>query len=184
MGRHQSGDALHTTARFFLHAKKGSKHELQALIERVHDRLFRFCLFLTGNIQEARDLSQEAYVRLLEKKETIENPNQFLSWMFQTTKHLFLNHIRSPKNRPYVDINEMPGLLALSPNREADYSLVESLAELSPEDRLLFLLVHLEGSTYEEASALLGPSVGAIKTRLFRIRTKIKENLVTRTHRL
>ncbi len=183
MGRHPQNE-LHTTARYFVGAQKGSKEEVQALIERVDRRLFRFCLFLTGNLQEARDLSQEAYVRLLEKKDTVEDPNQFLSWLFQTTKHLFLNHLRSPKNRPYADIQELPGLLALDSDKVSNFSLLETLAELSPDDRLLFLMVNLEGCTYEETATVLGNSVPSVRARLFRIRKAMKENLTTRTHRI
>lgn len=177
MPARDTSDSLNTTARFFVSARNGSEAELEHLVKRIQARLMRFCVFLTGNPVQARDLCQEAYVKLIENLRTLEEPKFFMTWLFRITKNIFLDYVRSPKNRPHADVDDLGDALSPVLTLESDVQLFEALAKLSGEDRLLLLMVHLEGCTYEETAEALGLPVSVVKGRLFRIRGALREIL-------
>ncbi len=180
--RPEQTSSLRTTARHFVNARRGGRPDFEHLVKRIGPRLYRFCLFLTGNPEQARDLSQEAYVRLLENMNSLHEPKYFLTWLFKTTKNVFLNHIRSPKNRPHRDWKSVSSRLFSKTQDESSFAVLEVLSTLTSEDRLLFLMAHLEGCSYEEISESLGISLSLVRGRLYRIRTCLRLDLVTKTH--
>lgn len=141
------------------------------LVKRIHDRLYRFCLYLTGNKQAAQDLCQEAYIKVLENIKTLDDPRFFVRWLFVITRNTFLDYVRSPKNKAAVDMEEVGHFLSGAGRKnEVLAQLMKSLDGLPAEDRLLVLMVYLEGQTYAEAAELAGLTEEAVRCRLFRIR--------------
>ncbi len=181
-GPSKSGLPLDTTSRYFASARHGDRAELEMLVRRIEPRLFRFALFLTGSTNEARDLCQEAYVKLLENMDSLNEPRYFVTWLFTVTRNIFLSYVRSPKNRPHGVLADT--LVGIETLRPGDYALLEALSRLPPEDRLLLLLVHLEGSTYEEAAEILKVPVARVRGRLYRIRQAMQRSLATGTHEI
>jgi len=166
-----------TTTELFVKARGHGTREVGDLVRRIHDRLFRFCVYLTGNIEEARDLSQEAYVKVLESLDTLENPNHFVSWLFTVTRNQFLDYVKSPRNKPKKPIDELENVLHVaSGGKEWVANLCRQLDRLSPEDRYLLLLVCLEGHSHREAAALVGSTEDAVKVKVHRLRKTFNRN--------
>ncbi len=171
-GRNRNPKADRTsTTELFVKARKHGPREVNDLVRRIHDRLFRFCVYLTGNIEEARDLSQETYVKVLESLDTLEDPTHFVSWLFTVTRNKFLDYVKSPRNRPKRPIDELENVLQVaSGGKDWVANLCRQLDQLSPPDRYLLLLVCLEGHSHAEAAALVGSTEQAVKVKIHRLR--------------
>ncbi len=160
-----------TTTELFVKAKGHGTRAVSDLVQRIHDRLFRFCIYLTGNIEEARDLSQGAYVKVLENLDTLENPEHFVSWLFTVTRNQFFDYVKSPRNTPKKSIDELENVLHVaSGGKEWVANLCRQLERLTPADRYLLLLVCLEGHSHREAAALVGSTEDAVKVKVHRLK--------------
>jgi len=168
-GKKNSGST--TTKELFLKAQKKGPQAVGDLVQRIHERLFRFCIYLTGNVDEARDLSQEVYVKVLENIDTLQNPDHFVSWLFTVTRNHFLDYVKSPRNHAKKPIYELENVLQVAgSSKDWVSNLCRELNRLSPEDRYLLLLVCLEGHTHREAAALVGSTEDAVKVKVFRLK--------------
>lgn len=173
-----------TTRDIFVEAQKGNRDSLVALVKRIHDRLYRFCLYLTGNIPLAQDLCQETYLKLLEKIDTLQDPDRVIVWLFRISRNQFLDYLRSPKSKPTGSLETL-GSFAASGGDHSQLLLVsQALDQLSPEDRFLALLIYLEGQTYQEAAEIVGITEDAVRCRVYRMRNQLdRKEFLTGRHK-
>lgn len=176
---------LSPTATYFSNAQKGDPEALSDLVKRIHDRLYRFCLYLTGNVQAAQDLCQEAYIKVMENIQTLDNPRHFVRWLFVITRNHFLDYVRSPKNKGAIDLSIFNETLSGEGRKnEMLAQLMKSMSGLSAEDRLLLLLVCLEGETYAEAAEVVGTTEEAVRCKIYRLRkTFNRKDFFTGAHK-
>lgn len=157
-------------------AQAGDRSAQSELIRESQDDLYRFCFYLCGDPVLAQDLTQETFVRVLEKLSRLEDPGSFKSFLLRAAKNLFLDHIKSHKNAPTVDLNEISDKLSLEGD---DPGLVlqvrEALLALNPDERIILLLVDLEKHSYAEAAKILGLSEDVVTTRVFRARQSFQK---------
>jgi RNA polymerase sigma-70 factor, ECF subfamily len=150
-------------------AQKGDQEALAQIIQVTQNQLFRFSYYLTGNRQLAQDLCQDTYVRVLDNVKSLKKTDQLQSWMFRTLKNLYLDFIKSSKNKGHVVLEEeLP--LPSKDDLETVVQMRQMLSQLEPDDRLVLLLLDLEQTPYEEAAAIIGISESALKSRAYRIR--------------
>lgn len=168
------------TAEHAAAARLGDPAAMEALCRRIQARLYRFSLLLTGNPESAKDLSQEAYMRVIEHLGTLQDPNVFVGWLYQITRNCFLGRVRRLKNQPHVDIAKLgEALFSYAPKPEVAIQIEQLFTKATPQDRLLVLLVYLEGHSYAEAAIVTGLSEPAVKARLFRLRRLFRADFLT-----
>lgn len=146
---------------------------------------------------DAEDLAQEVWLKAYKALGTFKGEASFYTWLRQITVNTFLNHRRRETRRrsdhttsleagaDAATDGDMDGLLKGRAHRvEEEYDqriLVErvfqALGELTPQQRLIFLLKHREGMTYEEIARTFNCSTGTIKKALFRAVTKLRQQL-------
>lgn len=171
MVRTQAQDLVALTIR----AQKGDREALAMLIEASQDQLFKFCLYLCGHRPLAQDLCQDTLIKVLEGIKKLKKPESLGAWMRTTAKNLYLDHIKSSKNRNLpLDADFDPS----DANAQADglqdrLEFKKALNRLAPETRLVLLLVDLEGYSYLEAAQILEISESAMKSRVFRARQEL-----------
>ncbi|MGE4131518.1 MAG: RNA polymerase sigma factor [Bdellovibrionales bacterium] len=153
--------------------QQGNAKDAKELVEATQTRLYRFCLLLTGDRPQAEDILQEAYLKAFSAIHTLSQPEAFWGWIFQISRNLFLDSIRSAK--PTVSILDHSELEAESPDLAYTITVHQVLSRFESEDRLLLMLVDLEKFTYREAGAALGISEDAVRSRLFRLRKDFLE---------
>ena len=151
-------------------AQSGDTDSMTRLIEEVQNPLFKFCIFLTGNTQLANDLCQETLIKVLENINKVKDPESFRSWLFKTAKNFYLDHLKSPKNRAHEPIEELNKYVSKDTSPETLIRLREALVNLSPDERLVLLLVDLEEYSSLEAAQILDISERALRSRLHRAR--------------
>jgi RNA polymerase sigma factor (sigma-70 family) len=148
--------------------------DIDRLFRQHNDALLRFVAAKLGSEQEAKDVAQEAYVRLLglQHREAISYLRAFL---FKTASNLALDRLRARRSTPVVVVDTEEGLSVfdLSPERQvAGEQLVgvlsEALAELPRKCRQVLLLHRLEGLSRTEIAQRMG--LGERMVRLYMAR--------------
>lgn len=159
--------------------------------QEVHDGLRAFIATRVANEAEIEDILQEVFLRIHRKIEGLKDPRRIVSWVFQITRRVIVDHYRSPKRRREVpaglagDIDLAHPTSALSTFSEASGQLRTEVAgclrpmieQLSSDYRAAVTLVELEGLTQNAAAKQLGLSVSGMKSRVQRGRQQLKRLL-------
>ena len=177
-------------------AQAGDRDAFSSLAQRFERRVYTLALYYTRDPSDAEDLSQEVWLKAYRALRTFRGEASFYTWLRHIMANTFLNHRRGEtlRQRDYATPleleaetadGELNGLLkGRSREVEEEYDrrilverVFEALGELTPQQRLIFLLKHREGMTYEEIARTFGCSVGTIKKALFRAVTKLRQQL-------
>lgn len=156
-------------------------------IVRDHSaRVYRLAYRLTGNRQDAEDLTQETFVRVFRSLSTY-TPGTFEGWLHRITTNLFLDQARR-RQRIRMDAmgeeqDRLPsGDHLSSPERafehgNLDHDVQRALDELPPEYRAAVVLCDIEGLSYEEIAVTLGIKLGTVRSRIHRARARLRVSL-------
>jgi RNA polymerase sigma-70 factor, ECF subfamily len=154
-------------------------------IVREHSaRVYRLAYRLSGNRQDAEDLTQETFVRVFRSLASY-TPGTFEGWLHRITTNLFLDMVR---RRQRIRFDSLPDDNARLPGREPspeqayhDTHLApdvqEALDALPPDFRVAVVLCDMEGLTYEEIAATLGIKLGTVRSRIHRGRLALRQAL-------
>jgi RNA polymerase sigma-70 factor (ECF subfamily) len=147
-----------------------------------------FAISLTGNPESADDLVQETLTRGLTHIDRFEPGTNVQAWLFTILRNQFYTGYRKRRREKEDPDGVLAGKLAVNPAQQArlDYEdMRTALAKLAPRQREAILLIGAEGLTYEEAARLCRTSIGTIKSRVNRARTRLAELLsIDREHDL
>lgn len=160
-------------------AQAGDEAATRILIESSQDRLFRFCMYLAGNPELAQDICQDTYLKVLEKLGSLQDPNAFMSWLFRAAKNRFLDHLKSRKAADERTLEDLPEsvLPSSTPEYENVLEVRRVMAMLDPDERVVLLLIDLEGYSYGQAAETTGDSESAIRSRLHRARQSFRKEM-------
>ena len=147
-------------------------------------RVYRLAYRLSGNPQDAEDLTQETFVRVFRSLADF-SPGTFEGWLHRITTNLFLDMVRRRARIRFdalpEDTERLPGT---SPSPEQVYAdthldpqIQAALDALSPEFRVAVVLCDIEGLTYEEIAATLGIKLGTVRSRIHRGRVQLRQAL-------
>ncbi|MFN2460315.1 MAG: RNA polymerase sigma factor [Candidatus Velthaea sp.] len=170
--------------------------EAAAFLERAMDQYgkatYNFAYRLTGNEADARDLTQDAFVRVYRAWRSFVPGTSFLSWIYRIVTNLYRDELRRKKGRFQEEIpednapQEFGGSKPLAVDPIADYvagqlsePLARSLEQLSTEQRQVIVLADIEEYSYQEIADIMGCSIGTVRSRLHRARALLRR-LVTR----
>lgn len=170
----------------------GHDAALNALMERHGGALFGFlCRFLHDE-DAANDLAQETFVRVYRHRADFRPGQRFSTWLFTIGGNLARNHLRARSRRPEVsmegdetgssglaltlaDGSESPAEQAVS--SEQQQAVRAAVAALPDDLREAVLLCELEDRSVAEAAAILGATVKAVESRLYRARGHLRQRL-------
>jgi RNA polymerase sigma-70 factor (ECF subfamily) len=147
---------------------------------RDHAReLYACALRLTNNRSLAEDLTQEAFYEAWRCMQQLQEPQRARAWLFQILRHRYLHHIRDSSRRPQFqpdpDNDDRPDHApSVSVQLAEAESLQTALAQLSPDCRLVLVMVLLEGRTCQETADDLKIPLGTVLSRLHRARARLK----------
>jgi RNA polymerase sigma-70 factor, ECF subfamily len=151
----------------------------QAMLDAI-PHLRAFAISLSGDVTHADDLVQTALMRGLEHLDRFQPGTSMQAWLFTILRNQFYTEIRRRRREVQDPEGIMAGNLAVMPEQGArlDYNdMLVALARLSVEQREALLLVGAEGVSYEEAAKICGTTLGTIKSRVNRARTRLAELL-------
>jgi RNA polymerase sigma-70 factor (ECF subfamily) len=167
-------------------AQSGDGEAFCQLARRYERRIFSLALHYCRSAHDAEDLSQEAWLKAYRSLRSFRGESSFYTWVRQITINTFLNYKRRTKMLEKEVIATDAEGLGSTRARSVEESLndkilvekvMQALGELTSQQRLIFLLKHREGMTYDEIARSLGCSAGTVKKSLFRAVLKLRERL-------
>jgi RNA polymerase sigma-70 factor (ECF subfamily) len=116
----------------------------------------------------AEDVAQEVVIKVLEKLHELRDPQAFPAWLWQVCRsEVRRAHRRTRVQRLFTSLTELlPGSTGGHADISAGAAMLRLLQQLSEEQREVVVLCHVEEHTCSEAAAVLGISVGTVKSRL------------------
>lgn len=164
-----------------LAARDGDAMAQQWLVQRFTPMIYRFCLRMTQNEQDARDAAQDTFFKVLRKIDRYNDSYRFETWLFSIARNTCIDIHRRRKRRPESKERDVagsgPSPLDIAAKRHDADRVHRALATLPEIYREIITLYHLEGMLYREISDLTGLPMGTVMNRLFRARRKLKEAL-------
>jgi len=164
----------------------GGDHERYAvLVERYRDRYARYAARMLGSADAAEDAVQDAFVRAYDQLAQCKDPDKFVGWFFLILRNrCFAERRRNRTSAPLeaadavAAADRSDGGAELAEQRRA---LQHALLELTPDQREVFVLKHVEGLSYGEIAERLSTSVPSLKMRMHRAYDRLREQLRERT---
>ncbi|MDX1517989.1 MAG: RNA polymerase sigma factor [Woeseiaceae bacterium] len=168
-------------ARWIRQAQAGDARAFESLYRRHVDRVYGLCLRMTGNVSEAEDCAQEAFIQAWNKLSKFRGDSAFGTWLHRIAVNAVLGRMR--KSRREQDRIVAAAEIAPSPAAVEDSGSLRDLSDavdrLPEGARHVFVLNAVYGYSHEEASGMLGIAVGTSKAQLHRARRLLVQQLKT-----
>jgi RNA polymerase sigma-70 factor (ECF subfamily) len=163
LSRYQAGDAEAMNTLFELHV----------------DRVFAYARHLLGSREDAEEVTSEAFLRAFEKASAFRGECPWRGWLFGITKNLCMDRIRQPRLLLLEpeEVSRSSDLGAQAASMETSLLIRTMLDELEESQRMALLLCDVEQWDAKEAAAVMGKSVSATKSLLYRARRSMKAML-------
>lgn len=147
------------------------------------DILYNYALRMTGNVDDARDLLQETFLKAYRFWDKYEKGTNVRAWLFRIMKNTYINLYRKAVKEPdTVDYNDIQNFYNIIRENSADANdlqeklfghmldddVTKALESLPEEFRTVVILCDIEGLTYEEIAEFVECPVGTVRSRLHR----------------
>lgn len=147
---------------------------------RLHvDRVYGLCLRMTGNVAEAEDCTQEAFIQAWSKMDKFRGDSAFGTWIHRIAVNAVLGRMRKSKRER--DRIQLASEEVLSPASISDDGELRDLSDavnrLPEGARHVFVLYGVYGYSHEEAGNMLGIAAGTSKAQLHRARRLLAQQL-------
>jgi RNA polymerase sigma factor (sigma-70 family) len=161
---------------------KDSDYE-EAVIN-FYEGLYAFGYSLTGKEDDASELTQETFYRLLTRGATVRDASKIKSWLFTTLYRIFLDWEQRHALLPHFEISSVENELAPVTEDQMDVLLDDavrdSLLELEERYRAPLMLFYLNDHSYEEIASILAVPIGTVMSRLSRGKALLRQRLAAR----
>lgn len=160
---------------------RGNHSSFELLLRPYRQGLLTMTYRMTGNYEEAREICQEALIKIYRYLHRFKKEHKFKSWIYTITLTSAYDHLR--KRRKYEDIVEKQKNVIPDSSFDPEKRLLEKeikkkietcLQDLSPKEKAIFQLRDGEGFSIEETAEILGCSSWSVRTHLCRARQKIR----------
>jgi len=175
-------------------AARGDEAAFESIVLAYQDRVYTYALRMTGNPDDALDISQEAFLRVYRALPKFRGGSKFSTWLYRIVSNLCIDFSRRSKNTavlPLVRENDsgeetaidIPDAAsnpeAIVEQAELERAVQTGLDRLSAEHREIFILREISGMSYEEIAELLSLPVGTVKSRLNRAKEGLAKAVST-----
>lgn len=166
----------------------GDANAFETLVLEYEKNVYNIALRMTGNSEDAADMTQEAFIKAYNSLQSFRGDSKFSVWLYRIVSNVCLDFLRSKNRRPTVslsvedddgedaqldvaDESQSPELL-LDRKLTRD-SVRRGLDSLPPDYRQILLLREIQGLSYDEIAQALSLEVGTVKSRIFRARKRL-----------
>ena len=164
---------------------EGDTASFQELVTRYQKQVFAICYRMVRQREEAEDLSQETFIKAYRYLAQYNHEHKFSSWVLKIATNTCIDAIRKKKldtlpldeeiKTSQEDVSAERAFIQEEAHREIE----KSIAGLPPDYRIVVLLYHHHGQSYQEIADGLDIPMSMVKNRLFRARRILKESLKT-----
>lgn len=177
---------------------QGDSAAMERLILKYQNRIYNVILKICPDPDDAAELTQETFVKVIENIDNFQCKSSFYTWAFRIAVNLTLNYCQrnarfgfSSLDAEQVRYDSQPGRIlkeflsddsspdpvAMAQNRELCEIAVKSLKKLDDAQRAVVVLRDIEGMTYAQIANVLDIELGTVRSRLSRARKKLRQIL-------
>ncbi len=173
-------------------ATKGDAHAFEELVIRYQGQVYNLCLRMTGNPEDAADMTQEAFLKVWKHLDGFQFDAAFATWLYRLASNCCLDFLRSQKRRPTVsltveneedgeqimdvaDAQPTPEEAAISNEEKEQLHL--AMSQLDDEQRQILTLRVVNDLSYADIAEILEIKEGTVKSRLSRARENLRKKL-------
>lgn len=171
--------------------KNGDMDAFEELVCRYEGKIYSVAYRFMGNHADAGDLAQDTFIRMYQALPGFRGDSSFATWLYRIAANACRDELRKRQRRRNVSMDE---LIEHSPTNvpvaasadlpeeaaqrhETQRQVQECLDRLSGDHKLILLMREIQGMSYEEIAAVLGCSLGTVKSRISRARNALKEKI-------
>ena len=178
--------------------RNGDSEAMERLVLKYQNRIYNVILKICADPDDAAELTQETFVKLIEKIGTFKYKSSFYTWLFRVAVNLTLNYCKRRNKISMTSIDQQVGAdngsvkaelvnfledkssiepAQIAQKKEAEQILLAGLNMLQDDQRTIIVLRDIESMSYEDITKALDIELGTVKSRLSRARQKLKEIL-------
>jgi RNA polymerase sigma-70 factor, ECF subfamily len=171
-------------------AQQGDAAAFERIYQLHNRRVYALCLRMVGNPTEAEDLTQEAFLKVFRKIQTFRGESAFSTWLHRLVLNVVLMQLRKKKFAgASLDEITKPDEERAAPSREVGgpdllltglidrVNLERAVEQLSPAQKMVFVLHDIHGYKHCEIAEMMDSSVGTSKGQLHRAHTRLRDLL-------
>ncbi len=178
--------------------RNGDSEAMERLILRYQDRIYNVILKICANADDAADLTQETFVRVIENIDKFEGRSGFYTWVFRVAVNLTLSHCKSSRRFGHSSLDieadddgaratvalksvlcddSSPDPVVIAQNKELCGLILKALMKLDEAHRAVVILRDIEDMNYSQIAEVLSIELGTVKSRLSRARSNLRRIL-------
>ena len=147
------------------------------LYARYAQRIYAYCLRITGNSDDARDIFQETFLKFFHSVERIKKMDNVAGYLIKIARNQCLNFKRFRRDNVSIEDYNITVNDTSYEQKELLQLVARALDMLDFESREAFILRQYHGLSYNEIASITGASVSSMKSRVWRAKLKLKEIL-------
>ena len=176
--------------------RRGDIAALERLVLKYQKRLYNVILRICPNPDDAAELTQETFVKIIENVDKFKGRSSFYTWAFRIAVNLTLNHCRRHAKlgfrsldaderemtdrtatalREFLADDRAPDPATVAQNREVCEVIGKALNQLEESQRAVIVLRDIEGMSYAQMAQVLGIELGTVRSRLSRARGHFRQ---------
>jgi len=173
-----------------LQAQTGCMSAFEQIVERHQHTVIGTVTKMLGNNKDSQDISQQVFIRLWKSAPKYQRKAKFTTYLYTITRNLVFNEIQKRDRRKTSSLDEREEIHHIeaesSPKNSPSNQILEvemhkaidkAIQNLPEKQRMAIVLRRYELLPYEEISSILGLSLSALKSQLFRARNSLRESL-------
>lgn len=168
----------------------GDEEAFRALVERHRRDVYRLAYRVSGNHEDAHDLSQESFVRVYRSLKSFRRDSAFRTWLYRIVMNLSLNHLKKRGREKTSPLGESEELLRVEPSGlslllagERSRHLKAAIDRLPPRQKQTLILKVFRELKYVEIASVMRCTVGTAKANFFHavraLRRELRSGLAT-----
>ena len=178
----------------------GDSAAMERLILKYQNRIYNVILKICANPDDAAELTQDTFVKIIQRIDKFEGKSSFYTWAFRIAVNLTLNYCQRNTRialhsleaedydsqteanqalKDFLSDNKSPDPAMAAQNKELCDIVIKSLMKLDDAQRAVIVLRDIEGMNYAQIAKVLDIELGTVRSRLSRGRSRLREILET-----
>ncbi len=174
-------------------ARAGDVTAFESLVEEYDGRIYNMAFRMLGNVEDARDVAQETFLKAYTSLDRFRGDASFSTWLYRIAKNACLDILRRRGRRTIYSLDDpvetdegevdrqlaghLPDPEGVALDTEVREAVEAAIAGLAPHHRTIIVLRDIEELTYEEIAEVLEMELGTVKSRLYRARCALSRSL-------
>ncbi|OGV96754.1 hypothetical protein A2W24_03635 [Microgenomates group bacterium RBG_16_45_19] len=164
--------------------QNGDESAFNRLVSRHQHKMFNLAYKMIRNIEDAKDLTQEVFVKAYQGLKNFKGQSSFSTWLYQIALNSAINYSNSKRWKNLVSLFEVKEPTAAWGNPiqemrqdQMNKTIDNAILSLPPKQRAVFVLRHYEELPYQEIAKMTGRTEGALKANYFQAVKKLQKKL-------